>query len=326
MPDSPEIEAIALDPDEPVGEFLLGVMEIVQDEKLDSPDQMEAAVGRLLARRAPVPRTLGVPVEDQAGEMAAIAWTLDDPLEGMALALEAVRLWPDCADGYTLLGLHTSADLVLAIPLFTFAVMAGVRALGSVKLEQHTGDLWALDEAHPFLNALGFLARSQREAGALGAAAIHFGEMLRLNTSDDQGARYDLLATLLEMGEHEGAGRVLEMFPEEATGAFFSYARALKLLQQRGDGDEARIAIREARTANVHAVGYLTGEKTLPLEMPESFGPGNEEEAIVLADLQGPAWAATEGAIDWLRRQTGSAPGVKDTPPAKEKRSGPREV
>lgn len=326
MPDSPEIDTIALDPDEPLGEFLLGVMEIVQDEQLDSPEAMEAAVGRLLSRRLPIPRTLGVAVEAQAGEMAAIAWTLDDPVEGMALALEAIRLWPDCSDAYTLLGLHTAADLVLAIPLFTFAVMAGVRALGQGTLEEHTGDLWAVDEARPFLNALGFLARSQREAGALGAAAIHFGEMLRLNTSDDQGARYDLLATLLEMGEFEGAGQVLEMYPEESSRAFFSYARALKLLQQRGDGDESRLALREARAASPHAVPYLTGEQPLPAEMPESFGQGDEAEAIVLADLLGPAWGATEGAIDWLRRQTGSAPGVKDAPPAKEKRSGPRAV
>jgi len=323
--DDGELEPIALDPDDPLGEFLIGVLDIVQDERTETPEAMLAGVEALLARRPQVPRTLGVPVEDQAQAMAAAAWELEDPIEGMSLALEAVRLWPDCADGYTLLGMHASADLVLAIPLFSFAVMAGARAIGEETFERHAGEFWNFDETRPFMNALGFLARAQREAGALGPAALHLGEMLRLNSSDDQGARYDLVATFLEMGEHEGAEQVFAMYPDEAS-AFFDYARALALLQRRGDGDEARLALRKARESNEHAVAYLTGETTLPEMLPETFGEGDETEAVVLVDLLGPAWEATEGALDWLRRQTGSAPGVKEAPPAKAKRSGPREV
>jgi hypothetical protein len=111
------------------------------------------------------------------------------------------------------------------------------------------------------------------------------------------------------------------MYQED--GAAFAFAGALATLQRRGDTDEARLALRSAKEKNVHVAAFLTGATPIPAEFPDDAGPGSPGEALAIIDLLGPAFEATAGSVDWIRRQVTVAPAA---PPAKERRSGPRSL
>ena len=90
-----------------------------------------------------------------------------------------------------------------------------------------------------------------------------------------------------------------------------------------GDNDDARLALREAKTRNAHVADFLIGTKSIPEEIAEQEEPGDEAEAVLYMDLMGEAWNAKKGAREWVRRHTVTTP---TGPPVKEKRSGPREI
>jgi tetratricopeptide (TPR) repeat protein len=320
---------VTIDPDSPLAKVIVGIAQIfyagegeVQER---NPEQLKAEVERLIEESVPAPPRVSIKSPQQlAMESVAAAWdAMDAGAENAEdLALMALRYWPNCADAYTLLGISAGEQLEVALPLFTLAVMAGAEALGPDGFQRYAGRFWQAPETRPFMGALGFLARANRDAGAVDAAAAHFIEMLNLNPNDDQGARYDLLALALQAGRTEVAERILQAFADDQ-GAAFAYGRALYLFQKSGDSDQSRLALRTAQKANPIVSEYLLGTRKPPEELPSFDQPGGEGEAVLFLDLMGAAWTSTKGAIDWLRKHTVVA--VKG-PPVKEKRSGPREV
>ncbi len=319
-PEAPEFLVPSFDPEDPVGEFFNGVVETFYGANGD-PEVIRQGMAALLSRRSPPPRMMGTTSDAQAEAMVDAAW--QDPEGGASLAVDALRLWPDCAAAYSYLGVVAAEQPTLSLPLHSIAVLAGYAALGQGVFDEYAGQFWQIPQTRPFMDALGYLATAHLDAGSDEAAASHFAEMLNLNPHDDQGARYPLLAIALRLGDNETVERLFAAFPEEA-GATFAYARALSLLQRRGDTDEARLALRAARELNPLVPEFLTGVRPIPAEFPEVNEPGGEAEALLYCDLMGAAWEATEGAVAWLRSQT--VVSAAAAPPAKEKRSGPREV
>jgi tetratricopeptide (TPR) repeat protein len=318
------------DANSPLAKVIVGIAEIFYAGEGESaperhPAELKAAVEKLIETVVPAPPRVSLkPPEQLAQESVAAAW---DALEAGAenaedLALMALRYWPNCADAYTLLGISAGEQLEIAMPLFTLAVMAGADALGPGGFERFAGRFWEAPETRPFMGALGFLARANRDAGAIDAAAAHFIEMLNLNPNDDQGARYDLLALSLQIGRTEVAERIFKAFADDE-GTAFAYAKALYYFQKGGDNDPARLALRAAQKANPIVAEYLIGTRKPPEELPSLGEPGGEGEAILYLDLMGTAWTATKDAIDWVRKHTVVT--VKG-PPVKERRAGPREV
>jgi tetratricopeptide (TPR) repeat protein len=318
---------VEFDPESPIARFILGIANIFFGGEQDddrNPQELKAEVERLIVETAPEPKMSLKPPEQLAIEEVEAGWEALDRGEDDAEehALAALRHWPNCADAYTLLGVSAGGQLELALPLFTLAVMAGAEALGPEGFERFAGQFWKAPATRPFMGALGFLARANRDAGALDAAAAHYVEMLNLNPDDDQGARYDLLALSLQTGRLETAEKILQAYGDD-TSATFAYCKALYAFLRSGDSDASRLALRAAREANPHVVEYLLGLRTLPEEIPDSGEPGGEGEAVLMVDLFGPAWIAAKGAVEWLRKQTVLP---QKGPPAKEKRSGPREI
>lgn len=324
------VEAQDIDPDDPVFQFVAGVIEIIygppaagETSAFDNPAALRASVAALLAEHAAPPRDISMSVEEQAERLVAAAWDAGE--EAPALAVDALRLWPDCANAYTFLGISAGDELSLAIPMFTLGVMAAHAHLGNEIFEREAGNFWTIEETRPFMRALGELARANRDAGATDVALHHYQELLRLNHADDQGARFELLSIFLEEGNTGAAAAIIEAFRDEESPAF-AYGAALLAFQLGGDSPEARAVLAHALTAAPAVAPYLAGLTPLPSDDTGVYQMGGDDEALLFADLLLPAWQATPNAAGWLRAQGGPVPGAPPKPPAKEKRSGPRQL
>ena len=62
----------------------------------------------------------------------------------------------------------------------------------------------------------------------------------------------------------------------------------------------ARKALKGAVRANRFVPGMLLGDREVPPEA-RFYSPGGEDEAGLCVELSLDTWAATEGALDWLR-------------------------
>ncbi|MGD9935323.1 MAG: tetratricopeptide repeat protein [Dehalococcoidia bacterium] len=319
----------------PIAQFVVGIMEIFYGEQPgDTPpgsvdaSLLKTRVDDLIASVVGDPPTpVGATAEELGAQAAARAWDAAENGDDSApdLALLALRYWPSCADAYVLLGLSAGDQADLALPLFTLGVVAGAEAIGPAAFSEEgvDADFWQNPDARPFMAALGLLARTNREIGALDAAAVHFAEMLRLNPNDDQGARYELMAIALAMGDMETAANLFRAYGDDA-GPVFAYARALFAFRHGGDTDRSRLTVRDAREVNTHVPPFMLGARPIPEELDEEFESGGESEAALCAELLRPAWQSTPGAMEWLRAQTAGL--VNVAPPPKEKRSGPRQL
>ncbi len=130
-----------------------------------------------------------------------------------------------------------------------------------------------------------------------------------MNPGDNQGVRYSLLAALLARGRDEEAGALLRQFGDEPS-AIWLYGWALWSFRREGDTPVSRQRLRRALRANRRVAAYLTGEDDLPVDEPQAYAPGSEEEAVLCARLLQAAWETTPGASAWLespRRQRGAA-------------------
>jgi len=212
----------------------------------------------------------------------------------VVLAKQALALWPDCAEAYVILAEH-APTAERALPLYEQAVAAGARALGK-DLEALAGELWGHVPARPYMRARLELAQTLERLGREDEAISEMQELLRLNRSDNQGVRYQILPRLVQRGRREEAAAVLEAYPDDV-GATMPYCRALLEFQAGGDGETARAALAVAVAQNRFVPEYLLHPVDDDIESVEI---GGEDEGIDSANGMLPAWRATPGALEWL--------------------------
>ena len=304
---------------EAVIEFLNGIADIFQ-EGANNPDEIDGLLQRLIALRPPEPVPAGLTARQAAEARMAEAWESD---HGPNLAVEAIRLWPGCADAYLFLAAAVDGSPLLSMALFTLASEAATDILGDAYFVEHRGKCWQRPDTRTFMRAMEGVARSYLAAGALDLAADHFAEMLTLNPNDDQGVRYPLTACLLEAQNHEAVTQLLTMYDDGSPPR--AYLLALAAFQREGDAASSRTALAAAISASQIMAQYLSGEKSFPQEALDLQVPPEIADAMVFADLMAPAWEATAGATDWLKRWM-TPQGPRPAAPSKERRSGPRNL
>lgn len=236
-----------------------------------------------------------------------------DPEQCVALAQQALAICPDCAEAYVLLG-ESAESLEEAIALFREGMAAGERALGAQTFQRHAGMFWGLVETRPYMRARMSLAQRLWSTRNLEEAVEHYQELLRLNPNDNQGARYELAACLLELGRDQELAALLSRYDDDGSAAW-AYSRALLAFRLAADTEQARLQLKTAQQVNPFVPEYLLGSKGLPLDFPDLIGRGDENEAVSYAATYLPGWKATPGAITWLRNNL-----IVEPPPAKAAR------
>jgi tetratricopeptide (TPR) repeat protein len=215
------------------------------------------------------------------------------------LARRALALWPDCADACVILG-DASASPEEAQKWYERGVDAGARAIGADVFGTRQTEFWSHVETRPYMRARLALAGALHGSGQEEQAVHRYRELLRLNPNDNQGVRHLLLPVLLERGEGEEADRLLREYDGDMQ-AMWPYGQALRAFRVEGDSARAQACLRNACRANPHVVDYLCAPETIPLEGPPHFALGSREEAAYVAGELHAAFAATPGALDWIR-------------------------
>jgi tetratricopeptide (TPR) repeat protein len=226
----------------------------------------------------------------------------------LELAEQALKISPDCADAYVLLAEERAKRVKEALGLYEAGVRAGERALGKKVFEDEVGHFWGMVETRPYMRARAGLAQCLWALGRIEEAISHFHALIRLNPNDNQGIRYILAASLLEVGDIDALQQLLDQYDEPT--AEWLYTKALVAYIRQGDGAESRKLLKDALNHNPHVVSYLLGERKLPRELPERIGFGDKSEAVTYAAEFGSGWHQTEGAVDWLALVTGRRRGT----------------
>ena len=187
---------------------------------------IDALMKQLLGRdRRPGPR--------RAEALLHQAFQSDDPAEVVALARQALEVWPDCADAYVLLAEQARGPQE-ALELYALGVEAAERDLGEAAFREAVGHFWGVLPTRPYMRARHGLAQSLWVLGRRAEAVEHYQEMLRLNPTDNQGVRYNLAACLIEIGRDEDLAALLEQLPGRPLGELGLQRRAAGLPPRGG--------------------------------------------------------------------------------------------
>ncbi|WP_338663641.1 hypothetical protein VQH23_00430 [Pararoseomonas sp. SCSIO 73927] len=228
--------------------------------------------------------------------------------ERRALAEQALAVSPFCADAHIIFAGEAPRGSEAALEGWRRAVEAGRAAIGPM-FEAFRGEFWAIDETRPYMRARHGLALALWERGEREAAIGQLREMLALGPEDDDlGVRHLLAAWLVEAGRDSEAAAVLDEYPDDPMAAR-AWTAALLAFRRDGDSAGSRRLLAGAMAANPDAAEFLSGRRALPDPLPVLDDLGGEAEAAEYAALARGAWAASPGALDWLRKGTGAAGG-----------------
>ncbi len=82
------------------------------------------------------------------------------------------------------------------------------------------------------------------------------------------------------------------------------YGRLLWRLRVDRSSSDTRAAFDAAIQANPHVASYLLDPDSIPFDRPPHFAWRSREEAAYVAETLADAFAATDGALEWLATQT----------------------
>lgn len=241
-------------------------------------------------------------------EAQALVWQAFDTSskkERIALAKEAIKISPDCADAYTLLA-EMSDSGTEVVSYLRQAVDAGRRSISHL-LDKNPKDFpfWQVLETRPYMRAVESLASALFAKGDHEEALALWKDLLRLNPNDNQGVRYTLIPILVGLDKLSEAEEFFERYDDDICASVL-FSKALFLFKKHGDSIESRKALKEAVRRNKYVMEYLLGmRKFSDSSGPIAFGSPEEAEEYVLYGAAG--WVKDPAAVEWTADVLGGA-------------------
>jgi tetratricopeptide (TPR) repeat protein len=228
-----------------------------------------------------------------------------NPKRRLELAKQALALTPDCAEAYIILAESASnRDLPAAVEYARQGILAGERALGKEPFLEDLGHFWGILSTRPYMRARAALAEFLWWNHNYNESIEVSWETLRLNPGDNQGIRYVLAQRLLAVDQDDAFAELLAKNEDDGM-ATFAYSRALWLFRKEGASPAADAALSEAVKCNRYVPQYLIQVQKMPSHMPDHYGIGDRNEAIIYVSGAIEAWARSKGALLWLRNRCG---------------------
>lgn len=234
-------------------------------------------------------------------ELIEAAYSTDDPDIATSLATLALDKDPDCIDAFVILAESDAYNIRERIHFLEQAIHRGEASFGKKFFKENAGFFWGLIETRPYMRALQFLADTYREAGRSNDAIAAYEKCLELNENDNLGIRHTLIGVYIEQQQMDKAAALLDTFAEDSS-AFMRYSRSLLSYILNGDSDESRRLKEAAKTYNEYVPALLSGKEKMPEELPEYFGYGDKNEAVIYVEEHQRVWRAVMGAIAWLNK------------------------
>jgi tetratricopeptide (TPR) repeat protein len=236
-------------------------------------------------------------LKDDAQSLLYDAFEAEGP-ERYRLAEKALKQNPNLVDAYNILA-EDADSLEEAIQMYEKGMWIGQKELGKAFFKENKGHFWLIFETRPFMRAKYNYAMALLELGKPNEAMAQFEELLELNPNDSQGVRYSIFIAYVERGDLQKADRLLKQYEEDS--AQFHYNTLLLELSKNGFSAKAKTLLKTAKESNKFVIPYLNERKRLPQAIPDYYGFGDEDEAIVYADAHLHLWRMVEGIRDWLK-------------------------
>ncbi|MFW5715807.1 MAG: tetratricopeptide repeat protein [Spirochaetota bacterium] len=212
------------------------------------------------------------------------------------LCLRALERCPSEANAYVVLARLYAERPELALSLAD----AGISATAGTSPEVPDGVSPWCDHLYRDILRLHFVrAESLLRLGRTDDAFAEYEELLRIDPEDGIGAAHSYFAGLTEAGEHERAQHVLDRFADDESATTFWNATLAAFAL--GEKDLAATRAEAAMAANPHVPEFLLARR--PPGAPDSYTPGDEDEAAIYAESFHDLWRTVRGAREWLRRR-----------------------
>lgn len=285
-------------------ERLLRVVESIPEaDRLSGPEDIEKFLAEFSEERYNAAlAALRASSDQEAAQQLAYDALLDAETdeEAVALARRALELDPDCVDARMILAECNFREHIEGfLAEVEDAVATGERSLGAEFFKEQTGGMWDALDARPYLRARHRLADALRLNGRVDDGVAHLEALLELDPLDHQRARELLLACYLAGDRLDEARRVLLAYPLDDS-AVFHWTRVIERFCSK-DPSGAYRELKKANEQNPHAEAYLTFSRKPPAEMPDTYLPGDADEAVHCLYILGMAMAAHQELILWIR-------------------------
>ncbi|MDO9036711.1 MAG: hypothetical protein Q7U51_16135 [Methanoregula sp.] len=279
------------------------IVAFMANQQFSSIEEANAFIKDQLAHGG-IPRAVANTPLEKAQELM---YEADDvnPKRRLELAKQALELTPDCAEAYIILAENAAnSNLTAAVNYALEGVRAGERVLGKEPFIKEVGNFWGNLSTRPYMRARAayaeflWLNHNYNESIDVSKAT------LRLNHGDNQGIRYVLAPRLLALGRDDEFAALYKQFEDDGM-ACFAYSHALWLFRKEGPSPAADTALSEALKRNPYVPEYLLLTHKIPSRMPDYYGIGDRNEAIIYVNDAIESWARSKGALLWLRSRCG---------------------
>lgn len=225
-----------------------------------------------------------------------------EPAEKIRLAREVLQQNPESVDAYLILADWAAGSEQERKRYLEQAVAAGEKGLGEAYFRENTGYFWGIRETRPYMTALAGLAEACRQCRERSRAISLYEKGLELNLNDNQALRYPLLTLYLEQNLLEKAEALFDQYEEEGS-AFFRYGRVLAAYIQEGASENTNRLKRDAKEYNRYVPKLLAGHVKMPTELPDYYGIGDKNEAVLYVLESRNLWRQVMGSIPWLLKK-----------------------
>ena len=178
------------------------------------------------------------------------------------------------------------------------------KKVGSEFFLENEGKFWAIPETRTFMGCLFEQTLLFWQSDEKDKAVDQLKYILKLNPQDDQGARYVLIAYLLELDKMEEAQELMMSYGDDCS-TYWSFSELLMDIKNHEDSAIIEMEYGMCVECNEYVVPYLIGEMEIPSEAVRSYGDGDENEAVFYVQSSGDAWFNDEYALNTLKELYG---------------------
>lgn len=243
----------------------------------------------------------GTPKE-KAQRLLQKAAEATSPKKRIQMAEAALEIDPNSSDAYMILAEEAENEHE-ARAFLKEGMEAGRRELGDLFFEKNKGYFWGLHETRSYITICKSYAESCWFGGNGEEAAKTLENIMELNTEDNTGARYLLLAVYLYTNRLDDAERLLNNYGNDDVAAAFAYDRIVLEYKRNGITSQLKMLYRIARNVNKHVPDYLLGGKRLPHSLPDYIGMGDTNEAVEYVIMHSRLWASLPDLLKWMLKQ-----------------------
>ncbi len=288
---------------EPFERFMFAMLEGYHDEGLREGLLLSAYAARVLAKYPKPALESGHDAEAEALALVARVDASDngaDPRLTLQWLLDALVLWPDCAEAYMWAANLIEGreyGIVLMQPFYVLSIEALKRRLGEQGPLSPDGAPRDVPEVTKLVKSLTGLGEALATQGKSDEATAHYIEALRYDPADRIDTRPRLALALACLGDIDSAEATVTTAHDNAYGLF---ARAVVAYCRTEGTGRAKQALLDARKSNPYVTAIITGQRRMlgMLTGDLRFDEG-QQACLMLA----PALNGIPGLIEWIRRE-----------------------